>query len=32
MSKYKDLVNEAREQFKKEMESIVPDAKIGTGQ
>lgn len=31
ISKYKDLVDKARTQFKKEMESITPDVKIGKG-
>ncbi|KAK6185608.1 hypothetical protein SNE40_007805 [Patella caerulea] len=29
MTKYKDLVDKGRQQFKKELESIMPDVKIG---
>lgn len=31
MSKYKDLVEKGKEQFKKELESLMPDVKIGKG-
>ncbi|XP_045189189.2 MICOS complex subunit MIC60-like [Mercenaria mercenaria] len=31
MSKYKTLVDRGKDQFKKELESLMPDVKIGTG-
>ena len=29
MAEYRDVVKQAREQFKKELESVQPDVKIG---
>lgn len=31
MQKYKDLVEKGKKQFQKELESLLPDVKIGSG-
>ena len=31
MLKYKDLVDKGKKQFQKEIESLLPDVKIGSG-